>query len=449
MRHALLRAVTALASALVLAPAASAATDNRAGCIVRDAGQPARFVVAGSLDRAAQWKVVQQERALRPQSKGIDSCRLGLRRDLTADVYARLAARHPDRYAPLPKLAAPKSTLNAAPARAPNYSFRDISSVFTTDSSYFISSKPWGRRSVLGTMYRFSESGAAQEVTVVEDGVARKLGDGFGFSVNASGLVGGSYNANPDGFQVMPALFRGGVREPIPLSPEGVEFSLVSAVADNGNALVEAYYFNGSALFALWDGMNLKTLHFGPEVPFAFELSMNGRGVIAGNTERGGMPIAFRHDTRTGVTTLLPPVAGDLNARATDINSSGQVLGYSYTWDGAERIGTWDARGQFNTRLLQGTSEVPTISSTLRFNDAGLIAISGIVSPEAEVGRLYLLQPGGSRIDARSATRGMPAGIGFGIALAVSNVGNVLGAIYFPDAPDCQCEDFMLLRDGR
>ena len=198
MRHALLRAVTALAGVLMLAPAASAATDNRAGCIVREAGQPARFVVAGSLDRVAQWKVVQQERALRPQSKGIDSCRLGLRRDLTADAYARLAARHPDRYTPLAKPAAPKAKLSAAPARAPNYSFRDVSSAFTTESGGFIASKPWGRRAVLGTMNVPSESGGNQEVTIVEDGVARKVADGLGISINARGVIGGGYNDNQE-----------------------------------------------------------------------------------------------------------------------------------------------------------------------------------------------------------------------------------------------------------
>jgi hypothetical protein len=114
---------------------------------------------------------------------------------------------------------------------------------------------------------------------------------------------------------------------------------------------------------------------------FAFPLAaqirdVNDHGVVAGilSTEAGER--AYRFDSRTQTTTILEPVAGDPHSWGLGINRQGDVLGYSFTFDGVERIGNWNREEEFETHFVEGTPEFPTISNELIWNEGGVIVVS-------------------------------------------------------------------------
>ena len=73
--------------------------------------------------------------------------------------------------------------------------------------------------------------------------------------------------------------------------------------------------------------------------------------------------------------TTLDPVEGDPQSWGQDVNPRGDVLGYSFTGGGLERIGVWRHQ-TFQTYFVEGTAEFPTVSNSLLWNRKGLIVIS-------------------------------------------------------------------------
>jgi hypothetical protein len=104
---------------------------------------------------------------------------------------------------------------------------------------------------------------------------------------------------------------------------------------------------------------------------------LNNDGQIAGvissdvNAQR-----AYRFDSSTQTTTILDPVSPDPHSWGVAIDAQGEVLGYSFTFNGTERIGKWTRDNEFETLFVQGTPEVPTISNELMWNEDELVVVS-------------------------------------------------------------------------
>lgn len=104
---------------------------------------------------------------------------------------------------------------------------------------------------------------------------------------------------------------------------------------------------------------------------------LNNDGQIAGvistdvNAQR-----AYRFDSSTQTTTILAPVSPDPHSWGMAINKQGEVLGYSFTFDGTERIGKWTRKNKFETFFIEGTPEFPTVSNELMWNEDELVVVS-------------------------------------------------------------------------
>ena len=83
-----------------------------------------------------------------------------------------------------------------------------------------------------------------------------------------------------------------------------------------------------------------------------------------------------------------------------DINSRGQVLGYSFVCAGVERVGVWNRRGEFKSFFVEGTEEFPTVSNKLLFNNDNLIVITSVSRPDSEAfTNSYLVPRPGVRLN--------------------------------------------------
>ena len=104
---------------------------------------------------------------------------------------------------------------------------------------------------------------------------------------------------------------------------------------------------------------------------------LNNDGQIAGiiSTDLEAQR-AFRFDSRTQTTTILDPVSPDPHSWGMAINNQGEVLGYSFIFNGVERIGKWTRKGTFETLFTEGTPELPTISNELMWNEDELVVVS-------------------------------------------------------------------------
>ncbi len=76
------------------------------------------------------------------------------------------------------------------------------------------------------------------------------------------------------------------------------------------------------------------------------------------------------------------------------INRKGEVLGYSFSFDGTERIGAWNRHEEFEAFFVQGTSEVPTVSNQLIWNEREYIVVSYTTD-----GNTYIVPEPGVRLD--------------------------------------------------
>jgi hypothetical protein len=118
---------------------------------------------------------------------------------------------------------------------------------------------------------------------------------------------------------------------------------------------------------------NVTPLDFGPDPASQFDL--NDRGIVSGTSDQPGGARAFRYDPFSGSLTLLDPLPTEPESWGLAINNRGHVLGYSFVPFALERIGVW--RGtEFHTYFVQGTTDVPTLSNRLLWNESGLIVIT-------------------------------------------------------------------------
>jgi hypothetical protein len=175
-----------------------------------------------------------------------------------------------------------------------------------------------------------------------------------------------------------------------------------------GMALVESDDNEGKPTFVLYKNGQSVLLDFGPTVTDPFFLHINNQGIISGTTSIPGLGFrGFRFDTRTGETTLLDPLPTEPDAWAQDIDSRGDVLGYSFVGSGIERIGVWDRDGNFKTYFVEGIPTFPTISNRLRFNDNNLIVIT--LTSAASGHNSYLVPKPGVRLNLADLVENLPS----------------------------------------
>jgi hypothetical protein len=257
---------------------------------------------------------------------------------------------------------------------------------------------------IAGTAY---DASFLPHVAVYDGGVLTTLDVGFGNVINQGGTIGGGVLLDPVNSIEQAALFHDGKVELVPRLP-GEVTSEVFLLADTGEAVVGSFDASSHRTLALYKNGKVTPIDFGPSVRFALSLDLNNNGIISGRTFVLGTGLrGFRFDTRTGETTLLNPLPTEPYSWALGINDSGDVLGYSFIFNATERIGVWNAKGEFQTYFVEGTPEFPTVSNFLAFNNNNLIAIS-----ETTDNTSYLVPKPGVRLNLADLVTNLPPGPG-------------------------------------
>jgi hypothetical protein len=311
--------------------------------------------------------------------------------------------------------------------------------------SFFDSAAITNSGRVYGNAY--SEPDFIPYVGVFERGIVTILQEGYANTANQGGTIGGWVLTDPENFLGQAALFRENKEvQLIPRLPGEIHSEVID-INDPGVALIISYDENFNSTMALYDGSQVTPLDFGPDIPDPFYVHMNNQGIISGTTDIDGLGYrGFRFDPRTGLATLLEPLPTETDAWALGINNRGDILGYSFIFDSTERIGVWDSQGEFNTYFVEGTSEFPTISNSLRFNDNNLIVITNVSSPASEEYNSYLVPEPGVRLNLADLVEDMPPEHGsLWYVRGVNNHGNMFG---FTLTPDFYSVDFLLERTG-
>jgi hypothetical protein len=232
--------------------------------------------------------------------------------------------------------------------------------------------------------------------------------------------------------------------ELIPRQP-GEFTSFVTALNDSGSALVTSFDAFFQPTVVLYQDGRSTVLDFGPSVTNPSRLAISNNGIIS-ETQGSSLcegATGFRFDTRTGAVALLEPLATDPTAWGVDINSRGEVLGYSFVCGGVERIGVWDHHGRFQTYFVEGTEEFPTISNDLRFNDNNLIVITSVSSPDPDQFRnSYLVPRPGTRLNLADLVENIPPGLSLSNIRDINNHGDMIGLDLFAGGA------FLLKRTG-
>ena len=207
--------------------------------------------------------------------------------------------------------------------------------------------------------------------------------------VNGRGDAGGC-TFDPQTFLGQAGVVRvNGTIELIPPLPGEIS-SCVSLVSDSGVAFVTSTDANFVTSVYIFDRGEIRPF---PVVNVTVR-DINDKGQVAGIMGDGPGNRAYRFDSRTQTTTILEPVPPDPFSWGLGINKQGEVLGYSFEFDGVERIGKWNRKNEFEISFVEGTPEFPTISNNLTWNEKGLIVISATTD-----GNTYLVPSPGVRLN--------------------------------------------------
>lgn len=426
---------------------AQADATTEMGCIVREQGT-AKYLRSDLIDKNAI-----KEAALNAKSQGakvLDPCLSGQLRNLPAAVYSALAQQHPEKFQPLETGNNSVAPLNqAASSKASGngiqYHYVGLDSAVPPGFLGFFSPSAINNSGrVYGNTFTESDGVLTPYVATFDNGTVSVSQQGIANTANESGTVGGFVLTDLENFLGQAALFRGNEVQLIPRLP-GEIHSEVLQLNEPGTALLMSFDENFNLTLALYDGRQVTPLNFGPQISFAFFLSMNNQGIISGTTSIEGVgDRGFRFDPNASEATLLNPLPTEPDSWALGINNHGDVLGYSFIASGTERIGVWDAKGKFQTYFVEGTSEFPTISNDLKFNDNNLIVITRVSSPVNEVGNSYLVPKPGVRLNLADLVQDMPSEQGsLWWVRGVNNLENMFG---FTLTPDFSSFDFLLER---
>jgi probable HAF family extracellular repeat protein len=236
----------------------------------------------------------------------------------------------------------------------------------------------------------------------VRRGTSRDIGEGFPTAINDLGeAVGESASGET-------ALFWGGKVIPLGSVPGEIE-SFATSVNNEGVAVGTALLPGRTIALVLYVYGQAIPIDLGNDVKLYAPINptINDEGIIAGTVSvvSTGHFRAFRHDIRSGKTTLLEPIAGDTDTWGLGIHARGEILGYSFVvFSTTEHIGTWDRRGNFTVHFTEGTAQYPTVSNNLVFNDRDQIVISSTTDQKS-----YIVPTVGQRHDLDTLVINLPA----------------------------------------
>ena len=260
-----------------------------------------------------------------------------------------------------------------------------------------------------------------------KNGTLTTLGAGGLDAVNNSGQAVGIIN----GSMTQAGLFSGGTVTPLGLPP-GATYSEATSISNSGLIVGTSYGTSIGHVLTLFNGGTATGVDLGGGLSLSSFASIfgpprvNDLGLVSGIADLSdGSNRGFRYDITTGVTTVFNPLAGDHDTWAVGINAKGEVLGYSFTFNGEEHIGVWDQSGHFTTYFTEGTPAYPTISSYLYFNDLDQILITSTTD-----GHSYLISTPGTRIDLGSLIMDAPAGVDFSSMAGINDRGQIIGTDY-------------------
>lgn len=445
-----------LAACLLAGPAAHAQTGNSTqdgrelGCIMHEAGR-AKFVTGPILGKESYVESARKSVANRGRDRGpelVHSCLWGKLRNVPAAAYAALAEKYPRNFEPIAAVGA-KSVAGRAASAAPKaaaslYRFIAPDAFLPPDILFFDVSAVINDGRVFGTAWELNGDFLLPHVAVLQRGKMTLLQDGMANVANQRGTIGGVIFPDTETLAEQAALFRGDKVVPIPRL-DGEVSSKVLALTDRDGALVESCDDQGRCQDVLYkDGKFTPiTYDLGPDARQIRNRTMNGQGIIAGtvlycfdiqcdsNKRRG-----FRLDPRTGAIAVLNPLPTEPDSEAWDINSSGEVLGYSFVGGALERIGVWDKNNKFHVYFVEGTESIPTVSNRLLFNDNKLIVITAVSQPPDEEDRTsYLVTKPGVRANLADLVKDLPAGEpALGHILGLNDEGDLVGFASFSNA---------------
>jgi hypothetical protein len=257
---------------------------------------------------------------------------------------------------------------------------------------------------------------------------------GLGYSVNESGVVGGSVLTDPAAFVEQAAVFNGSTVQLIPRLPNE-QSSHVMKLTDTGIALVESLDANFASTHYLRVQGRSVPLNLGTD-----RLTVNNAGIVAGTVPGpSNHDRAFRFRPPAGPKQVLDPLPTEPDSWGQGINGRGDVLGYSFVPGGLERIGYWHDT-TFVTSFVEGTPQYPTVSNALLWNESGLI----VITADRRKGQSFIVPRPGLRLNlADLTTTALPA---FTTMVDVNEVGDVLG--WGGSAPFTQDHYFLLERTG-
>jgi hypothetical protein len=265
-------------------------------------------------------------------------------------------------------------------------------------------------------------------VATYQHGKYKVLSPGFVVTANEKGTVGGNIYTDPINYITQAALFYGNKVLTVP-PQTGELISTLYDLNDSDTALVGSSD-NLTNTYLLYKKGKTNIINFGLN-PFislpSISLHMNNQDIIAGTTYDSGHGQGFRFDPRSCKLTILKPLPTEVDAWSQQINNRGDVLGYSFNAGKTERIGIWDRHANFKTYFVEGTSEYPTNSHTLRFNDNNLIVITTVGKPSSEVGNSYLVPKPGVRLNLADLVINLPANEQLFYITDINNKGDIIG----------------------
>jgi hypothetical protein len=190
----------------------------------------------------------------------------------------------------------------------------------------------------------------------------------------------------------------------------------VAAVVSQSGTAFSTYVFDKGRVVPL------------PLDPFEASVQdINAKGQVAGIIDSDpDAQRAFRFDAGSQTLTLLEPNEGDPHSWGQGIDKHGNVLGYSFAFNGVERIGSWNEGNEFEVSFVEGTAEFPTISNRLIWNDAGLI----VVSQSNNDPNTYLIPEPGVRLNLADLVGGAPFSSNL-YALSINKRGDLLAVSDF------------------
>jgi hypothetical protein len=87
----------------------------------------------------------------------------------------------------------------------------------------------------------------------------------------------------------------------------------------------------------------------------------------------------------------------------------------------------WDRQGVFQTYVVEGTPEIPTISNRLLFNDKNMIVITLANTRGSSRKTSYLVPRPGVRLDLADLVENLPAGQELRLITDMNNRGTMIG----------------------